>query len=1189
MCNICNHRGTWNHAQDTLRSHFISEAHKKAKARADKAAAAAGTDLLRQTGIAGMFAKAKAREAEKGNKRVEEYPSTDPMTRVPMHQRKEYFHSHRCHDLNVASVSYGGVAYDTAPLLLDLLPGAKWYSDPHYVGHANAGGASSTACLSEGTFWHKDCEKFKCRMCPTIAQETDFRKRVTREATAEVKRGDRICQDGVNLAVLQKYELEETAKEWKARCHDAESAAYFSNLSAAKLRAGKVTLQEKLNAAVRENQSLPEVAKLFKRAVEVGCFDDRPSCLNFLTDLARNAVSVQTHGGKGQGKRFEKSTKLIYEMILKHGGPQAHNFVSVNLHGPVLNTTRALFRKEAYLYHSGFDQAVFAHARGLLVKHLSRLGIASPIPFELSEDETGVIRLATFNRRNDTIDGFCGELTANPKDHVCDFAMEPVSAASFESIVEGFKRKKVGSHLRLLVLQALVSGVPKCIVGMFSTCMRFGATENRRDWDRVDAAFEEHLSEVGVLVCHGSDGAAVRRKLMEEDIEVGTYGLDVPGFTKKAKVKADGFPVLHDQDAIHGGKKARNQILSSKNLYYGGHLATKNHLVLVRETFSKEEHGLNETDIDVKDKQNFPAVERLAFPQVRECLEKLDAGLWVGGKPVQEDVKGTIIHLEILASYLDVFFGRKSLFERVKQAAFVCMMLYLGTAYIRHQGHGHNLKENWLTRECMTDMLIGMHFSVNLIRLFRDKFSHLPVCLEKTGSDCCEDTFSDLGSEVMNKHNYTYGEALERAAHIGRTNQIRVDEAAPLFPTSRRRQKNWHAGNPIIGPPGDMSDYGSVSEAKCVEAWEAGVLLARQRAEYVGMKETLMRKGQWAEPWSLFKSSSVLQELRQEDEDEADGVLPDLAETTPSATESAVGSERIVPEAGTSDRSSAQGPNAAATSDGEPDSDFQDILELRLALLSAVQSEGADGQAASEEGETDVGGSGRVRVPTTVDVPGKGPVYKMRLISQLNDTPEKLSLDRLRRVRQRATDDALAGSAADDDILQVGLFSVVSLWYKIGSDYSVLLGKVQKMYRVGANGSKVDYQRPVLLTTPRDEKTFLICKFYMEDPVTKTFAYGGHEGTEKDPVPLTAVITPISSLVQDEETNVWSITDSKEREALELFEKEERDRLERGRGQRERRLVQRQIEASLANPNLAGPERTNVQTRGGRQATRLRL
>jgi hypothetical protein len=37
-----------------------------------------------------------------------------------------------------------------------------------------------------------------------------------------------------------------------------------------------------------------------------------------------------------------------------------------------------------------------------------KLGLSMPIPFECEEDETKCIELATWNKRLDTIDGFCG-------------------------------------------------------------------------------------------------------------------------------------------------------------------------------------------------------------------------------------------------------------------------------------------------------------------------------------------------------------------------------------------------------------------------------------------------------------------------------------------------------------------------------------------------------------------------------------------------------------------------------------------------------------------------------------------------------------------------------------------------------------------------------------------------------------
>jgi hypothetical protein len=114
---------------------------------------------------------------------------------------------------------------------------------------------------------------------------------------------------------------------------------------------------------------------------------------------------------------------------------------------------------------------------------------------------------------------------------------------------------------------------------------------------------------------------------------------------------------------------------------------------------------------------------------VRACLEQLETGLGKGANDVREDVKGTAVHLQFLANYIDVFFGQKNLYDRIRQASFVANMLYLGTTY---GNPDLNLKQNWLTRECLTDMLIGVHFAVNLILLFRDKFPHLPVCLDRT-------------------------------------------------------------------------------------------------------------------------------------------------------------------------------------------------------------------------------------------------------------------------------------------------------------------------------------------------------------------------------------------------------------------------------------------------------------------------
>jgi len=56
-------------------------------------------------------------------------------------------------------------------------------------------------------------------------------------------------------------------------------------------------------------------------------------------------------------------------------------------------------------------------------------------------------------------------------------------------------------------------------------------------------------------------------------------------------------------------------------------MATKNHMLLVLEIFNKDQHGLLEEDINVKDKQKISAVQQIVFPKVRKCLEAIDEGM----------------------------------------------------------------------------------------------------------------------------------------------------------------------------------------------------------------------------------------------------------------------------------------------------------------------------------------------------------------------------------------------------------------------------------------------------------------------------------------------------------------------------------------------------------------------------------
>ena len=232
--------------------------------------------------------------------------------------------------------------------------------------------------------------------------------------------------------------------------------------------------------------------------------------------------------------------------------------------------------------------------------------------------------------------------------------------------------------------------------------------------------------------------------------------------------------------------------------------------------------------------------------------------------------------------FLEVFYGRGSLLDRMKLSSFVVHMIYFGIEYIWHSSHGHYLKDNWLTRESITDCLISCHSALLYMMMMRDLFPHLLVALHKLGLDCCQDLFSLLGQHVKNKYNFCIDEAIERTSHIERTEQIKYDEDGSLFQESYRRKSFWWESNPTLGEY-NLQDYASISNDALGESWLSGFKLVQARACYVEMKDVLLAHGKWMKPWpsSFTDSLNIIDQCAIEvDDDSLDSSSPALATTS---------------------------------------------------------------------------------------------------------------------------------------------------------------------------------------------------------------------------------------------------------------------------------------------------------------------
>jgi hypothetical protein len=86
-----------------------------------------------------------------------------------------------------------------------------------------------------------------------------------------------------------------------------------------------------------------------------------------------------------------------------------------------------------------------------------------PVPFECVKDETKCIELAAWNRRLDTIDGFCGIgiLVKHPTHHYA-FNIN-VSSTTWPNIKDVFDTLQVGTMCCVFVINTLLVVMPKWV------------------------------------------------------------------------------------------------------------------------------------------------------------------------------------------------------------------------------------------------------------------------------------------------------------------------------------------------------------------------------------------------------------------------------------------------------------------------------------------------------------------------------------------------------------------------------------------------------------------------------------------------------------------------------------------------------------------------------------------------------
>jgi hypothetical protein len=192
--------------------------------------------------------------------------------------------------------------------------------------------------------------------------------------------------------------------------------------------------------------------------------------------------------------RWHETSKRIFAVLLKQGGPKTWRFLHETLEAPAESTVRAKFRKDKVHYEAGVSDSVF-EAVGLVYERAKvAAGITEPVAYELQADETTVPGASEYNQRLDSLVGFCG---AKGDCHECDVEASIVIGDgddAYEKILAAHRTQQLAGYLAVVIVVPLCKTLPAIVVCAYATCNRFTAAWVQGFWRRVEASARRFIS-----------------------------------------------------------------------------------------------------------------------------------------------------------------------------------------------------------------------------------------------------------------------------------------------------------------------------------------------------------------------------------------------------------------------------------------------------------------------------------------------------------------------------------------------------------------------------------------------------------------------------------------------------------------------------------------------------------------------
>jgi len=214
---------------------------------------------------------------------------------------------------------------------------------------------------------------------------------------------------------------------------------------------------------------------------------------------------------------------------------------------------------------------------------------------------------------------------------------------SYQRMLDFAESHRAGTHLRAVIINPLLEGLPRLPCLLASTCLTFDTIGYLLpQWKQLEAWHNKHLLDViGPMLGRSSDGDSRRRlAFMMSSLRVPQslaerFTINAEGFTFSGQMTANGPMLSMDSDYIHNVKKLINVLVSCvRSIRIGTSIARRSHrmevgiyelnlgvLEIVRTNFTKSEHGLVKLDLERKGyaAMDFPSALRLFAPKMLDC------------------------------------------------------------------------------------------------------------------------------------------------------------------------------------------------------------------------------------------------------------------------------------------------------------------------------------------------------------------------------------------------------------------------------------------------------------------------------------------------------------------------------------------------------------------------------------------